>query len=153
MKRYFNKIYYRNANAVVTSLTKGGTYPDYTFTGFTSLVGGQAGATVSIEGDGEEPCEGGTTVYTSGEKAPLEITVNNFTAAEYATIRNAFLNVKVDIMLFDSDQPTVGYAVFGTRVHPSLKLVGGEEPKIVISGDRKFGSGLTTPPFQLVAIT
>ena len=153
MKKFFNKVYYRAAAAIITTATKGGTYPDYTFSGWTLLVGGMAELKTGIEPDGDEPIDGGSSTYTSGEKSPVEITVNNFTAANFATIRSAFLNVKVDVLLVDSDQPDVGYAVFGVRLHPGLDTTSAAEPKIMLKGERKYGAGVTTLPFQMVAIS
>jgi hypothetical protein len=153
MKKFFNKVYYRVAAAIITTAAKGGSYPDYTFSGWTLLVGGVAEAKTGIEPDGDEPIDGGATIFTSGEKSPLEISVIDFSAANYATIRSAFLNQKVDVLLVDSDQPAVGYAVHGIRLHPALDTTSGAEPKIVLKGERKYGAGVTTPPFQLVAIS
>lgn len=153
MKKFFSNIYYRAAGTIATTLTKGGTYPAYTFANWTPLVGSQDGSKISLEDDGKTPADGGATERVSGEKVPVEITVTDFTAVNFATIRAAFKNVKVDVLLVDSDQPDVGYAVFGTRLYPKLEIPSGEEAKIVISGDRKYGSGVTTEPFQMVAIT
>lgn len=153
MKRFFNKIYYRAAGTIASTLTKGGTYPDYTFSGWTALVGGMAEAKIGVESDGDEPQDGGATTYVSGQKTPVEITINNFSAANYGTIRTAFMNVKVDVLLVDADQPETGYAVFGTRLAPSLDLTGSAEPKLVLKGERKYGSEVSTLPFQLITIS
>jgi hypothetical protein len=153
MKKYFNKVFYRTASSIITTLTKGGSYPDWTFSGWTLLVGAQGSIKTGIEADGEEGVDGGATTYISGQKNPLEIEVKNFSTADYNTIMAAFLNKKVDVLLVDSDQISFGYAVFGTRLHPKLEVVSGEEPKITLSGDRKYGSEITTKPFQIITIS
>lgn len=153
MKKFFNKIYYRAAGTIVSTLTKGGTYPDYTIANWTPLVGGIAEAKIGVESDGDEPQDGGATTYTSGQKTPLEITVNNFSAENYATIRAAFINIKVDVLLVDSDQPALGYAIFGTRLAPALDITGNAEPKITLKGERKYGAEVATLPFQLITIS
>lgn len=152
-KKFFSNIYYRAAGAIASTLTKGGSYPAYTIAGWTALVGAQSESKVSEEPDGDEAVDGGATTYTSGMKAPLEITVKDFTAANYATIRAAFMNVKVDVLLVDADQPGVGYAVFGTRLSPSTDFTSAAEPKIVLKGERKYGSSVSSAPFQLITIS
>lgn len=153
MKMYFKNVYYRAASTIATTLTKGGTYPDYTFSGLTRLVGGMATLKTGVEPDGEEPQDGGATTYVSGEKSPVEIVVNNFSAANYATIRAAFKNVKVDVFLYDPDQPAVAYGIFGTCLYPASEFGSGEEPKITIKGERKYGSGVKPEPFQVITVS
>jgi hypothetical protein len=152
-KKFFNRIYYRAAGTIVTTLTKGGTYPAYTFSGWTLLVGEMEGAKMSIEDDGKAKVDGGATEYVPGEKIPIEIMVTNFTAANLATIRSAFKNVKLDVLLVDSDQPDVAYAAFGVRLYPKVDFPSGEDEKIILSGERKFGSGVSTAPFQTITVS
>lgn len=153
MKRYFNKVFYRASAAIITSATKGGTYPDFTFSGWTLLPGGMAELKTGLDKDGEEPIDGGQATYISGEKSPVEIKINNFSAANYATIRSAFLNTKMDVMLVDSDQVDVAYGTFGVRLYPKPDFVSAAEPSITLAGERKFGSGVATLPFQLIAVS
>lgn len=152
-KKYFNQIFYRAAATPITTAKKGGTYPAHTFSGWTEVVGAVADKSkLGIEPDGDEPLGDGTN-YTSGEKVPIEIIVKNFSAANYATLRAAMLNVKLDFMFFDADQPSVAYGAFGVRAYPKLDLVSGEEPTLTITGERKVGAGVTTAPFQTITVS
>lgn len=140
--RNFNKVFYRAAATPITSATKGGTYPDWTFSGWTLLVGAVAeGAMVGIE-QGDKGALGDGSELTEGEKLKLSVVVKNFTAANLATIRAALLNVKCDFMVIDSEQPNVAYVVHGIRAYPAPDFTSGKEPTITITGERKVGSGL-----------
>ncbi len=154
-KKFFYKVYYRTAGTIVTALTKGGTYPEYTFSGWTALPGLAAeAAKLSPDVDGVEPLGDGSE-YATGEKVLGEVKIVGFTAANYGTIRTALLNVKVDLLLVDPDQYTTAYAAFGVRLYPGLTLEGGGEPAITLKGERKYGAGLTAAsvPFQMITVT
>jgi hypothetical protein len=152
-KQYFKNVYYRMAAAVVSTLTKGGSYPDYTFSGWTALVGAVADkAKLGLEADGKDPMGDGTE-RVSGEKIPLEIPLREFTGANYATIRSAFLNQKVDVLFLDPEQPTVAFAAFGVRAYPAINITGGEDPVITLQGERKTGAAISGTPFQIIAVS
>lgn len=142
-KRFLSLIFYRAAGALITSANKGGSYPNYTFSGWTQLVGAVADkAKIGIQDDGKDPMGDGTE-KVSGEKIPVEIMIKEFTNANYATLRSAFLNIKVDILMLDPEQPSVGYVAHGLVLYPKLDTTGGEEPVITLSGERKCGAGLS----------
>ncbi len=152
-RQYFKNVYYRAASTVVSTLTKGGSYPDYTFSGWTALVGAVADkAKLGLEPDGKDPMGDGTE-RVSGEKVPVEIGIREFTGANYATIRAAFLNTKVDVLFYDPEQPTVAFAAFGVRAYPGINITGGEDPVITLQGERKTGAGITGTPFQIIAVS
>jgi len=149
--KHFDRIFYRNAAALITAATKGGTYPAYTISGWIPLVGSvAAGAKIGLDADAKDPMGDGTEL-TVGEKIPVEITVKDFTAANYATIRAAFLNKNVDVLFMDTNQPDVCYAAHGVKLYPKFDGTGGAEPMIVIAGERKCGSGLAL--FSPVAVS
>lgn len=150
--KYFKRVLYRSSAAIVSSLTKTGTYPDYTIAGWTPLVGNVIAAAHTPDKEKEENADGGSTMQVVAEKVATEITISDFTTAEYATVR-ALKNKKLDILFLDPDQPDLAYAVFGVRVYPKPEFAAGETPKIVISGERKYGSSLSTEPMQLVVIS
>jgi len=152
MKIFFNRIFYRAATTPITIATTGATYPNYTFSGWSPLQGVRGVAKIGKEPDGEEPADGGQTQLASGEQIPVEIEITGFTAAEYATIRTAFLNVKNDVMLYDADQPLLAYAIHGIRLYPTPNWESAAEPKIVLKGTRKHGAG-ATDPLALVTVT
>lgn len=149
--RHFDRIFYRNAAALITTATKGGIYPAYTISGWTPLVGEvAAGAKIGLDADVKDPMGDGTE-RTSGEKIPVEITVKNFSAADYATIRTAFLNKNVDVLFMDTNQPDVCYVAHGVKLYPKLDATSGAEEMIQIAGERKCGSGLAL--FSPVAVS
>jgi len=152
-RQYFKNVYHRTAAAVVSTLTKGGSYPDYTFSGWTALVGAVADkAKLGLEPDGKDPMGDGTE-RVSGEQVPVEIGIKDFTGANYGTIRSAFLNAKVDVLFYDPEQPTVAFAAFGVRAYPQLNITSGEDPVITLGGTRKAGAGITGTPFQIIAVS
>lgn len=148
--KFFDKVFYRAAAAPLTTLpTIGGTFPTATISGWTELVGGIAEkAKIGVEPDVQDAMGDGTT-NTSGEKVPVTIMVKDFTVANYGTIRSAFLNQKVDVLMFDNNIRGVVYAAHGIKLHPKLTAEGGTTPVIEITGERKVSSGATSP-FQLL---
>jgi hypothetical protein len=152
-KHYFNRIFYRAATTIATTATMTGTYPDYLVTGWTAVVGGIADkGKLGLDADAKEVMGDGTEL-TSSEKVPVEIIVKNFSAANYATLRTACLNNKLDFLFMDADQPGVCYAAFGVRAYPKIDITGGEEPTLTIAGERKIGAGVTNTPFQMVTVS
>jgi hypothetical protein len=154
MKKNFDLVYYRAAGAPISTATKGGTYPAYTFSGWTPVVGvvAKENTNIGIDKDGVTELGDGTE-YVGGEAAPVSVELVGFTGANYATLRGAMINTKLDFMLMDSEQPAVAYAAFGIRAYPKLDLASGEEPKIVVSGSRKAGAGVTNTPFAHVTVS
>lgn len=141
-KLFFDRIFYRAAATPITTATKGGTYPAYTIANWTPLVGGIAEkAKLGISDDGKDVMGDGTE-YAGGEKIPVEINIKNFTAANYGTIRAAFLNTRVDLIFMDTEQPGTSYAAHGVVLYPKLEMSGGEEPMINLTGERKLTAGL-----------
>jgi len=153
MKVFLSKVYYRTRAAIDASLTKGGTYPNYTFSGYTALVGTVAALKLPNQGDGEEPSDGGATTYASGMQVPVELTVAEFSVANYNTLKSALHNQLVDIIAIDPDQPTVAYGVYGVRLTVGIEVESGAEPKIIIKGTRKYAGGATTPPWSMLTVS
>lgn len=150
---FFNRIFYRPAAAIISTATKSGDYPDFTVTGWTPVVGGIADkGKVGLDAEAKSGMGDGTE-RTSSEKASVEIIVKDFTAANYATLRSDLINKKMDFLYMDADQPGLCYAAFGVRVYPKIEIVGGEEPVITITGERKVGAGVVNTPFVPVTVT
>lgn len=149
--KFLDKIFYRAAGAALAALpTITGTYPTATVSGWTEIVGAAMDkAKLGMEPD-QKAAQADGTERTSSEKAVVEVIVNNFTAANYNTLRSAFLNTKVDILAFDNEDRTTGYAVQGIILQVKPDTVSGEEPKLVLSGERKAGAGITNPPFKML---
>lgn len=152
-RQYFKLVFYRAAAAVVSTLTKGGSYPNYTFSGWTLLPGAVADkAKLGLEADGKDPMGDGTE-RVSGEKLPLEIPIREFSGANYSTIRSAFLNQKVDVLFVDPEQPEVAFGAFGVRAYPAINITGGEDPVITLQGERKTGAAISGTPFQIITVS
>lgn len=143
MRSFVDKVFYRVAATPLTALPSiAGTYPTCTISGWTEMVGEVAEkAKIGRDADGKDAMGDGTD-YVGSEKAPVEVTVKNFTVANYNALRTALLNVKVDILCLDNNNRAVCYVAHGIRVYPKFDLTGGEEPMIVIGGERKAGSNV-----------
>ena len=150
--KYYKRVFYRASSTIVTTLTKGGTYPDYTINGWTPLPGNVQAAVMNLDKEVEDPADGGASMNVNAEKVVNEITIDGFTAAEYATIRG-LKNDKLDILFMDPDQPEESYAVFGVRVYPKPEFTAGAVAKMIISGERKFGSSISTEPMQIITVS
>jgi len=149
--RFFRNVYYRAAAAPIASATKAGSYPDYTFSGFTRLVG-EIGEGAKVGVDPETEARGDGSNAAVGEIIPVEIPIHGFTVANVATIRTAFINQKVDVMLYDPEQPEVAYIAHGIRLYPKQDYTSGATPKITLTGERKTGM-LATSLFQPITIS
>jgi hypothetical protein len=152
MVKYFKRVFWRDAAAIITSATKGGTYPDYTVSGWTPVPGNVVAAALIPDKEVEEEADGGSSMMVVAEKVSVEVTISDFSTAEYATLR-ALKNEKLDILLMDPDQPEESYAAFGVRVYPKPDFSSKASPKIVLTGQRNYSSSLTTEPLQLVTIS
>ena len=152
MVKYFKRVFYRDAAAIITSATKGGSYPDYTISGWTPFPGNVVAAVLMPDKEVEEDADGGSSMMVVAEKVNVEITISSFSAAEYATIRG-LKNDKLDILMMDPDQPEVSHAAFGVRVYPKPDFQSKASPKIVLTGQRNYSSSLSTEPLQLVTIS
>jgi hypothetical protein len=151
--KYFSLVFYRTAAAVVTSLTKGGTYPNFTFSGWTLIPGAIADKTkTGLDADVKETMGDGTEMVRS-EQVPVEVIIKDFTGANFSAIRSALINQKLDFLLLDPDQPATAYAAFGVRAYPKLDIASNEEPSITVSGTRKIGAAATNTPFQHITVT
>lgn len=149
--KFLDKIFYRTAGAALSALpTVAGTYPVMTISGWTEIVGAAAEkAKLGIEPDGKSGMGDGTE-YVNSEKAAVEFTIKNFTKANYDALRTAFLNNKVDVIMLDNEVRTVAYAAQNLRLYPKLDITGGEEPTVVVSGERKAGAGITNSPLVVL---
>ena len=152
MVKYFKRVFYREAGAIITTATKGGSYPDYTISGWTAFPGNVVAAVLMPDKEVEEDADGGSSMMVVAEKVNVEITLSDFSAAEYATIRG-LKNDKLDILFMDPDQPEECYGAFGVRVYPKPDFQAKASPKIVITGQRNYSSSLATEPLQLITVS
>jgi hypothetical protein len=148
-RKYFDRLFYRAAGTPAASLV----YANDAISGWTKCVGSLAGVKAAgLDADGKDELGDGTELVTSEKVAP-EITLKNFTAANAATIRSAFLNVLVDVVVLDSQQISPAYAAWATRLYPKNDIGNDAEPTIVLSGQRKAGAAITNTPFTYVTVT
>lgn len=149
MVKKFDKVFYRNAGTPITTIAFSGATPS----GWTALPANALVETSKVEMDKDVSTElaDGTT-YVGSDKGDAEIGLVNYAAGDYATIRTAFLNKAVDLLLIDSDDKAPGYCLWGARLYPKL-TAGDGEPKIVLSGDKKRGAGAATTPLTIIAVT
>lgn len=152
MARFFKRVLYRSAAPIVTSVTKGGSYPNYTVSGWTPLPGSVEVATMQPAADKETPADGGSTNAVHGEQLPTEITITDFSKSDYNTLR-ALNNTKQDIMFLDPDQEDTAFVAHGVRLYVKLDVQTAGVPKIMISGLRKYATSLATSPFQMIDVT
>jgi|GEM_PF-893814 len=152
--RNFDSIFYRVAATPVSSVTKTGAGATLAITNWTKLVGlpTKDGVKIGIEADGQTELGGGQT-YTGSEKGMAEIHAIGFSAANFATLRSALLNVKVDLLFIDSEQDSVGLAVWNTIVYPAADFQSGEQPTLKIGGECKRGTGAANTPFTHVTVS
>lgn len=144
----FDKIFYRTATAPITTIAFSGSTP----AGWTALP---ASALVSdSKADMDKavttPVQDGTE-YVGSDKASTEISLINFAAADLGTLRTAFLNNLVDILMIDSDNKAPAYCIWAARLYP--KIDASEEPKIILSGSKERSSAATTAPLTLINVT
>lgn len=152
MAKYFKRIFYRTASTVITAATKDGSYPNFTVSGWTPLPGSVEVATMQPDAEIETPADGGSTDTVHAEQLPTEITITDVSAAEFNTLRS--LNgEKMDILFMDPDQPEVCYAAHGVRLYVKPVIESAAVMKVVISGLRRYGTQISTSPFQMVAVT
>ncbi len=144
----FDKVFYRTAATPITTIAYSGTTPS----GWTALPGTALVAESKADMDKgvSTPIQDGTE-YIGSDKANVEITIVNFAVGDLATLRTAFLNNPVDILMIDSDNKAPAYCVWGVRAYP--KISSEEEPKITISGSKEKSSGASAAPLTLIPVT
>lgn len=153
MAHYFKRIMHRNAGPVVTTtLSKGGTYPDYTISGWTPLQGSVETATMQPAAEIETPSDGGSSNIVHAEQLPTEVTLTDLTKAEYDTLR-ALNGAKKDILFMDPDQPDLVYIAHGVRLYVKPDIQSAAVMKVTVSGLRKYSTSLNHSPMQLVTVS
>lgn len=143
-----DKLFYRVANTIATTIAHNNGAPS----GWTAFPGDYVG----VKGLGDEP--DGTSDQTDGTKkigsikvAP-EITLENVSASDQASLRAALLNVKVDLLAYNSKNTAGGgWCVWGVRLGVAAPCEFGEEPKVICSSELRNGE--TVNIASRVAIT
>lgn len=145
----FDKVYYRNAAARITTVAFSGATPS----GWTALPATAAVdmSKMNLDKDHTTELTDGTT-YVGSDIGEMEFSFLNFAKGDYATIRTALLNKLVDILMIDSECKDPAYALWGTRAYPKLEA-GDGEARILCTGQKKASVCAAAPPVTLVSVT
>lgn len=119
-----------------------------TLTGSVLLKGTKA----SIEA-GNTKQKGNGNNFIESEKTNCEFELANVSASDYAAIRTAFINKDVDVLLVDSQNPTVGYLNYRVSLYPSGSLEGGNSYKVTCKGEGEQSAGSPTVPHQIINVS
>jgi hypothetical protein len=152
--RFIDRLYYRNTS----------TYPSGTVnlsSGFSKIPAGSTPLNlVIIEEKGSagiEPAltrkKGNGNAHVVSEKATFKVNLMGVNAADYAALRSAFINTDVDIVLVDSNNPTVGYLTHNICVYPKGTLEGGNTYSVELSGECERGSGVSSIPHNIITVS
>ncbi len=149
MVRFYDKVYVRAAGTQLTTISKAALA-----SGWTLLPAGvkvtqelslktEADVTTAM-GDGSD--------QVGSEAGSAELQLLNFTGANMSAIRSAFLNVAVDMVVYDSKADTAGYALFGAQLYPAPELASGKEQIIKLSGKKRYAADMT-PALTPITLT
>lgn len=149
MVKFYDKVYVRAAGAILT------TVPKATLASAWALL--PAGLkvtqelTLKTEADVSTPMGDGSEQVGS-EAASAELQLVNFSGAQLAQIRSAFLNVPVDMVVYDSKSDTTGYAIWGAQFYPAPELAGGKEQIIKLTGKKRYAADMS-PALAPITLT
>lgn len=151
---FIDRVYYRPTGTYPTGTVNlssgwikiGGAYS--TLEGTVLLKGAKA----SIEA-GNTKQKGNGNNFIESEKTNCEFELANASAADYAAIRTAFINKDVDVILVDSQNPTVGYLSYRVSLYPSGILEGGNSYKVTCKAEGEQSAGSQFVPHQFVTVS
>lgn len=140
MVRFYDKVYVRAASTAQASIAKS------TLSSSWNLL--PAGLKVTQELSLKTEADvttamGDGTDQIGSEAGTAELQIVNFTGAQLTTIRSAFLNVAVDMVVYDSKADTAGYALWGAQLYPSPELASGKEQIIKLSGKKRYAADMS----------
>lgn len=147
--RFYDKVFVRAAGAVFSTIGKA------------TLAGGWALLPASIRVTQElnlktEPdvttAMGDGTDNVGSEAATVDMQLINFTGANLSSLRSAFINQQVDMVVYDSQASGSGWALFGVQLYPAPDVSGGKEQVIKLTGKRRYASD-TSPAMVPVTLT
>lgn len=149
MVRFYDKIFVRAAGSILTTIAKA-----TLASGWTLLPSGMKvtqDLSLKTEADVTTALSDGTDQVGS-EAGSAELQLVNFSPSQIATIRSAFLNTAVDIVLYDSKNDTAGYALWGVQLYPAPELGSGKESVIKLSGKKRYSAD-ATPALAAISLT
>jgi len=115
MVRFYDKVYVRAAGTVFTTYSKSSLNSSWAL--LPAGVKVTQELTLKTEADVTTAMGDGSDQIGS-EAGSAELQLVNFTGANFSAIRSAFLNVAVDLVVYDSKADTAGYALFGGSIIP-----------------------------------
>jgi len=135
--RFYDKVYMRPAGARLTTIAKSTLASGWT------LLPGKARVTQDTVLKTEKDVEvamGDGTDYIGSEAAITEMALIGWSGTDLASIRTELVNKLVDIVVYDSNLGTSGWAVWGTQVYPTPDVSGGQVEKIQLTGKVRYAS-------------
>ncbi|MDP3114159.1 MAG: hypothetical protein Q8M98_05205 [Candidatus Cloacimonadaceae bacterium] len=145
----FDKVYYRTAATPITTIAFSGATPS----GWTALPAAALIDTAKIDLDKDVVTElNDGSSFIGSEKGTAEVSLINFAATDYGTIRSALINNLVDLILIDSDNKSPAYCLWASRLYPKFSA-GDGEPKITLSADKKRSAGATSAAVTIIPVT
>lgn len=147
--RFYDKVYVRNASTPFNTIAKA------TLAGSFSLLPTACKVTQELNLKTEPDVTtamGDGTDNIGSEVASAELQLINFSGANLSSIRSAFVNNPVDLVVYDSRSDTVGWVLFGAQLYPTPDVSGGKEPIIKLSGKKRYASDMS-PALTMVTLT
>jgi hypothetical protein len=140
MVKFYDKVYIRVAGATFTSIPKATLQSQWTVLPGTAKISQE----LSLKNEADvTTAMGDGTDYVGSEKATAEIQIVDVNMASFETMRTTFLGNLVDIVIYDSNSSSTGFALFGVKVYPGLEIGSGKESVLKISGTRRYIAGLS----------
>jgi len=138
MVKFYDKVFVRIAGPQLTTIQKSVLMSSWTLLGSAKIsqeVSFKTEADVTTAmGDG--------TDYVGSEKATAEIQIIDVNMNTFEDLRTNLLQNNVDIVIYDSNSPTRGLALWGVRLYPGLEIGSGKEVMLKLSGGKRYQSRL-----------
>jgi len=96
--------------------------------------------------------KGNGNLFVVSEKASCKFNLMRVAAADYTALRSAFINNDVDVVLVDSNNPTVGYLTHNVCLYPKATLEGGNTYAVEVSGEAERSSSITSVPHTFITV-
>ena len=140
MVRFYDKVYVRAASTAQASIAKSTLSSSWTLL----PAGLRVTQELSLKTEADvTTAMGDGTDQIGSEAGTAELQIVNFSGAQLTTIRSAFLNVAVDMVVYDSKADTAGYALWGAQLYPSPELASGKEQIIKLSGKKRYAADMS----------
>lgn len=149
MVRFYDKVCVRAAGSPLTTIAKATLASAWTL--LPSGLKVTQELAVKTEPDVTTALSDGTDQVGS-EAGSAELQLVNFSPSQITTIRSAFLNNAVDIVIYDSKNDSAGYALWGAQLYPAPELGSGKENVIKLSGKKRYSAD-SSPALMPITLT